>query len=289
MVNFSKLDTKALIEAAMAPTTSQLKHQPKQLTPYNPEEPKTFDTISRKRTRNTEKARLSDDSLFESNSSEDTFFAKPTKKKQKQVVADDDDEDYDVPKRQLRNKGKGCASIAEQIDDDDDADNATIFEPVKSTKPKCTTISHKPSSASSRKASMVPKRRKSLGTPVPNSLEDAHAADKELFRMKADGKPWKQIKVVWQNLMGKQIGDSTLSVRYCKMKENFEKSGGRDVSSTCLEVGWPLSPSLFTVARAVGALSASFLTNALSSICTYADRYSHIGHAHPQVQGKSRS
>ena len=30
---------------------------------------------------------------------------------------------------------------------------------------------------------------------------------------------------------GKSTGDSTLSVRYCKMKDNFEKAGGKDVSS----------------------------------------------------------
>jgi hypothetical protein len=68
-----------------------------------------------------------------------------------------------------------------------------------------------------------------------SSLENAHPTDRELFKMKADRKPWKGIKVVWERLMDKQIGDSTLSVRYCKMKENFEKSGGKNVSSKFLK------------------------------------------------------
>jgi hypothetical protein len=232
MVNFSKLDTKALIEAAMAPSTSQAKYPPNQPASYTPEEPEIIDSISRKRIRNSDKARLSDDSLFESDSSEDTFVSKPSRKKQKQLF-EDDDEDKTVPRRPLRNKGKGHASVAEFSGSAASEEDGASFQPVKTTKPKLPTASRKASS-SSRKAAMVPKRRKSLGTPVPSSLENAHPADKELFKMKADGKPWKEIKVVWERLMNKKIGDSTLSVRYCKMKENFEKSDGKDVSSVSI-------------------------------------------------------
>jgi len=229
MVNYTKLDNKALIEAATAPNPSQPKHQSKQLIPYTPKENKVFDNATRKRTRTADKASLSNGGLFGSESSEDTFIPKPSQKKQKQVV-DNDDEEYDAPQRQFPRKDKDRTSMTEHTDDSDDDGDDAAFQTVKSTKPKLTTASRKPSS-SYRKASLVANRRKSVGTPVPTSLEGAHPADKELFRMKADGKPWKQIKPVWEKLMGKQTGNSTLSVRYCKMKENFEKAGSKDVSS----------------------------------------------------------
>jgi len=266
MVNYTKLDNKALIEAATASNPSQPKHQSKQLIPYTPKEQEVFDNISRKRTRTAEKASLSNDGLFGSESSEDTFTSNPSKKKQKQAV-DNDDEEFDAPQRQLPRKDKDRTSMAEHTDDSDDGEDNAAFQAVKSTKPKLTTASRKPSS-SYRKASLVANRRKSVGTPVPTSLEGAHPADKELFRMKADGKPWKQIKPVWEKLMGKQTGNSTLSVRYCKMKENFEKAGGKDVSS----------PSPDHVYSGWHSLFASVLTLESDQI---------IGHAHPQVQSQS--
>jgi len=274
MVNYTKLDNKALIEAATASSTSQPKHRSKQLIHYTPEEQEAFDNTSRKRTRTADKASLSNDGLFGSESSEDTFVSKPSKKKQKQVV-DSDDEEYDAPRRQLPRKDKDRASMAERTDDSDDGEDDAAFQAVKSTKPKLTTASRKPSS-SYRKASLVANRRKSVGTPVPTSLEGAHPADRELFRMKADGKPWKQIKPVWEKLMGKQTGDSTLSVRYCKMKENFEKAGGKDVSSLSLGgvySGWHALFASALVARAFSALTLE------------SDQIT--GYAHSQVQSQS--
>jgi hypothetical protein len=250
MANYTKLDNKALIEAATAPNPSQSKHQSKQLIPYTPKEHKVFDNASRKRTRTADKASLSNDGLFGSESSEDTIIPKPSQKKQKQVV-DNDDEEYDAPQRQLPREDKDRISMTEHTDDSDDGDDGgdgAAFQAVKSTKPKLTTASRKPSS-SHRKVSLVANRRKSVGTPVPTSLEVAHPADKELFRMKADGKPWKQIKPVWEKLMGKQTGNSTLSVRYCKMKENFEKAGSKDVSSLSPDGVYSGWHSLFASAR----------------------------------------
>lgn len=272
MVNFSKLDTKALIEAAIAPNATQPEQQPEQPTYYTPEEQEIFVTTSRKRTRNCDEAPLSDDSLFESDSSQATFIAKPSKKKQKQL-GDENDEVYNLSQHRLRNKGNGHVSMPEQADKDDEEEDDAAFPPARLTKLKLATASRKPSS--SHKASMVPKRRKSIGTPVPANLEDAHPADKELFKMKADGKPWKEIKVVWESLMNKKIGDSTLSVRFCKMKENFEKSGGKDVSSSLREYRRPPLPSLLASPHAARALSASFLSSSSLPTCTYSDNHSH--------------
>ena len=232
MVNFAKLDTSALIEAAMAPSTSQPTHQLKSLTSDTHEEPKTFGATSRKRPRRSDQEHLSENSLSGSESSDETFITRPTKKKRRQPV-NEIDEDYDLSQRRMRNKDKGRASGTEPFNYDDnnndtEEDDDANFQPVKSAK---STSASRKSSTPSRKVTTTSKPRKSVGIPVPTNLEDAHPADKELFRMKTDGKPWKQIKPVWEKLMGKSTGDSTLSVRYCKMKDNFEKAGGKDVSS----------------------------------------------------------
>jgi hypothetical protein len=234
MVNYTKLDNKALIEAATAPSISPSKPQSKQLIPYTPGDLEAFDNTSRKRTRTADKVSLSNDSIFGSESSEDTFVSKPSRKKKQKQVVDNDGEEYDAPQRQLPRKDKYRASMAEHIDGSDDGEDNAAPQALKLAKPKLTDASRK-SSSSYRKASHVANRHKSTGIPVPTTLEGAHPADKELFRMKADGKSWKQIKPVWEKLMGKQTGDSTLSVRYCKMKENFEKAGGKDVSSPSLD------------------------------------------------------
>jgi hypothetical protein len=263
MVNYTKLDNKALIEAATASSASQPKHGSKQLIPYTPEEQEVFDNNSRKRTRTADKASLSNNGLSGPETSEDTFVSKPSKKKQKQVV-EIDGEEYDAPQRQLPRKDKDRVSMAEHTDDSDDSEDNAAFQAVKSTKPKLTTASRKPSS-SYRKASLVANRRKSVSTPIPTSLEGAHPADKELFRMKADGKPWKQIKPVWEKLMGKQTGDSTLSVRYCKMKENFEKASGKDVSSPFLDGVYSGLHILFASVPTARAFTGSSLNSTSSS------------------------
>jgi hypothetical protein len=225
-------DNKALIEAAMASGANQSQQQSLYATFYGLEELDTFVTTSRKRTRKSDKACLSSDTILESNSSEETFVTKSVKKKQKQLAHDD--EPYSVPQRPPQTNSSDRAYIAEHIDNDNSEEDNSTLGLIIPAKSKLTTASHKPSS-SSCKAAMVPKRRKSLGTPVPSSLEIAHPANRELFKMKADKKPWKEIKVVWERLTGKQIGESTLSVKYCKMKENFGKSDGKIVSPKSLK------------------------------------------------------
>ena len=288
MVNFSKLDTNALIEAAVTPSTSQPKQQPKTLAYYTPEEPKPSETTSRKHNRRSDQKRLSEDSISGSDSSADTFVTGPSKKKQKQPV-NDSDEDYDIPRRQIRSRGKSHAFTAKQISDDNygDEDDTSDVSYVESPKPKVPFASRK-TSTPSHKASTTSKPRKALGTRVPTRLEDAHPADKELFRMKTDGKPWKQIKPVWEKLMGKLTGASTLSVRYCKMRENFEKVDGNDVS---LSSG---------VSGSLVIITSSFYSRDKHKSDVDNDIWSFLlppnltilhttGHAHPQIQGQSRS
>jgi hypothetical protein len=230
MVNFSKLDNKALIEAAVAPSASLPELQREHDSSYGPKDLDNSDTISGKKRQKSNKASLSSDNLFEPNSSEENVATKPFKKKRKRLG---DNEPRDSTQGRLQTKGNVRVYIPEHIGNYEEEQDDASLGPMMPTKSKLTAPPQKPHP--SCKAVTAPTRRKSLGTPVPNSLENAHPADKELFRMKADGKPWKEIKLVWERLMDKQIGDSTLSVRYCKMKENFEKSDGKDVSSKSLK------------------------------------------------------
>jgi hypothetical protein len=224
MVNFSKLDNKALIEAAVAPSASLPELQREHHSSYGPKDLDNSVTISGKKRQKSNKASLSSDNLVEPNSSEESVVTKPFKKKRKRLG---DDEPRDSLQGRLQTKSNVRVYIPEHIGNCEEQDDASLGA-MMPTKTTLTVPPRKP--PSSCKTATAPTRRKSLGTPVPNSLENAHPADKELFRMKADGKPWKEIKLVWERLMDKQIGDSTLSVRYGKMKENFEKTDGKDVS-----------------------------------------------------------
>lgn len=154
---------------------------------------------------------------------------KKQKKKYGRVVytaISDDDNDNEEGPLVVRNKGKGKA-VNSFIASDSDED---IRRYTKSSKTKNgSSGKSKSKSAHQRNLSQL-KAKKARGTPVPFSLETAHEADRQMFKMKAEGKSWKDIKSVWERLMGKTTGDSTLSVRYCKMKENLEISGSKEVS-----------------------------------------------------------
>lgn len=281
MVNFAKLDTKALIEAATASSTAQLK----QPSPYALEAPQSLKASSCKRPRNSAQKDQSNDSTFASDSSEATPLAMPSKKKQKELL-DDEDEECSMSPHPLRNTGKIHTSFLKLLESDEDGDIASKLP--QSTNSRPTTSLRKPSS-SSRKPAMPTKRRKSLGTPVPSSLESAHPADQELFKMKADGKPWKEIKVVWESLMNKKIGDSTLSVRYCKMKENFQKFGAKDVSSLSLGANGASTSSWLCFCTRLQESFHHLSWPRVLPWCTIMLTCTHaIGHAYSEIQGKSR-
>ena len=219
MVNHSNLDKAALIALAIAPDISQPKKLPKAFTPYTPNLPESSGATSRKRTHDGRHgAHFSDDDdLTQSDSSE---TARYSKKPKRHIQHTDSEAQHPIKPR--KRKYRASSFLATSSDSSDHH------------KSKSKSKSHK----KPRKTAALSKQKKAIGTPVPWSLEKAHEADKQLFKLKAEGKPWKEIKKVWEDLMGKTTGDSTLSVRYCKMKENFEKTGGKDVGFVFLFFGW---------------------------------------------------
>ena len=51
--------------------------------------------------------------------------------------------------------------------------------------------------------------------PIPRSYEECEEADKALLDMRDnEGKTWKEIRVVWEELTGQKTGNSTLPNRY---------------------------------------------------------------------------
>ena len=78
-----------------------------------------------------------------------------------------------------------------------------------------------------------------------------------MFRMKGEGRSWKDITAEWSRLTGRQPGSSSLSVRYMKLKEKFSRMGDPDVS-----LGFPLV-SFSTVL----ALVSGYMALAIVSVC----------------------
>lgn len=50
-----------------------------------------------------------------------------------------------------------------------------------------------------------------------------------ILRMKDEGKTWAEIKPKWEEMTGQAIKDSTLRVRYMKLKSNITVFGEGDV------------------------------------------------------------
>ena len=230
MVNYKQLGNDALIAAATTPDTSKPKMLPKAFTPYVPEGSENSDRLSHKRTHGHRHVDSEEDDnndeMTESDTSDTDRYTKKSKKRRLEDVSDQDQRPVRSTKRKYR---------------------ASSFLASSSSSSEYTRSSKRPKSLARssnhqhfrRKKPAPPKTKKAVGTPVPYSLENAHEADKQLWMMKAEGKPWKDIKKMWEEKMGKKTGDSTLSVRYCKMKENFEKRGGKDVSLMSLMASHP--------------------------------------------------
>ena len=79
------------------------------------------------------------------------------------------------------------------------------------------------------------------GRAIPNTLEEADAADKMLWTWRVAGRGWKDIQKEWERITTKKPGDGTLSARYGKMQDSFAAHGALDVSSPRLLILPPLS------------------------------------------------
>ncbi|KAJ9267191.1 hypothetical protein DTO195F2_424 [Paecilomyces variotii] len=68
-----------------------------------------------------------------------------------------------------------------------------------------------------KKAKATPEKRT-----IPTSYEEAGREDRLLLQMKdKENKTWSEIREAWFGLTGVQVGGSTLSIRYARLKANF--------------------------------------------------------------------
>lgn len=79
-----------------------------------------------------------------------------------------------------------------------------------------------------KKAKATPEKRT-----IPTSYEEAGREDRLLLQMKdKENKTWSEIREAWFGLTGVQVGGSTLSIRYARLKANFVTFTPNDVSVT---------------------------------------------------------
>jgi hypothetical protein len=136
----------------------------------------------------------------------------------------------------------------DQDDDGDEEEEASDFDSPSPPRKKKTTAK-KTSASTTRRPVKARKARKAKNAtssaaskrsasaknrnyvfPVANTLSEASEADRMMFRMKGEGKSWKEITAEWSRMTGRQPGSSSLSVRYIKLKEKFARMGDPDVS-----------------------------------------------------------
>lgn len=250
MVDLTKLSSKDLVAAAMTPSHSQPKHQPKAFTPYTSKVSPPSATASGKGGRGLRRgAKVTKDRMVESDydqvtrkrlprvaknnrdrlsgsDSTDSSEAPIPPKKQKKKQGKDDNMTHDMIAQTI-GKAESTASKpdypSDESEEDSDIDDLVLAKEPK--KPVLKTVT--------RTDMRTPQKGMKAGsTAIPFSLKKAHEADRQMFKMRTAGKPWKAIKPIWENLMQKKIGGSTLSVRYLKLKENLEKQPGSTAVST---------------------------------------------------------
>ena len=111
-------------------------------------------------------------------------------------------------------------------DDDDGDDEYTNTPPSRRRK----TRTNKPNPNKSKsKARIASAKNRKQNFPVASAISEASEADKMMFRMKGEGKSWKEITAEWTRMTGRKPGFSTLSVRFGKLQEKFARMGDMDV------------------------------------------------------------
>ena len=254
------LSTADLIASALQPVTLAPQRAPKSFTPaskenkrladehyrrHNPENldlmsldgsddesseaeiPKKSGSTSRKR-RDEEDSTSAESTDFES-SDEDEEEDDDESDNNTGETSSDDDRPH---KRRRLEKGKSKASSGKKRPSKKNSSSKKAASTKKSSKPRSSKRG-RGAPGVSRRRSLAQKMRTGKSKVWPSKIEDASDADKLMFRMKAEGKDWKAIKKEWLRIDGRDnIGESTLSVRYCKMREIFLAMDGSSVSSS---------------------------------------------------------
>ncbi len=126
--------------------------------------------------------------------------------------------------------------------DDDDDDEYTNTQPSRRRKSK--TNKAGPNKSKS-KARVISAKNRKQNFPVASTISEASEADKMMFRMKGQGKSWKEITAEWTRMTGHKPGFSTLSVRFGKLQEKFARMGDMDVRPFVPPLGTLLLPQVY--------------------------------------------
>ncbi|KAI9816259.1 MAG: hypothetical protein M1827_001860 [Pycnora praestabilis] len=59
------------------------------------------------------------------------------------------------------------------------------------------------------------------GRTIPTNYAEASEGDKMLLKMKEEGKPWKEIRSMWEEITGEKTGASTLPNRLARLQANM--------------------------------------------------------------------
>ncbi|ERF74988.1 hypothetical protein EPUS_08529 [Endocarpon pusillum Z07020] len=111
-------------------------------------------------------------------------------------------------------------------DDDDDGDDEYTNTPP--SRRKKTGTNKSTATKSKSKARIASAKNRKQNFPVASAISEASEADKMMFRMKGEGKSWKEITAEWTRMTGRKPGFSTLSVRFGKLQEKFARMGDMD-------------------------------------------------------------
>ena len=212
MVDYKSMDSKSLIAAALKPGAEEPARLPKAFTPYvpPPADAKGKEAPTARKKRGRPRKHHNPDTDPESSG--------------------DGVEGPRCKKSRWADKVVG-EGIAIGGDDDGNGEIADDNEPKPKEKPR---RGRKSSKFTTTAGTMdkAPERKKK-NYPIPLTLASAHPADKKILEMKDAGKPWREIKPIWEEMTGQTVGDSTLSVRYSQIKRNLEKGGSKEVSFSC--------------------------------------------------------
>ncbi|KAF7511959.1 hypothetical protein GJ744_003192 [Endocarpon pusillum] len=113
-------------------------------------------------------------------------------------------------------------------DDDDDDDGDDEYTNTPPSRRKKTRSTKSTANKSKSKARIASTKNRKQNFPVASAISEASEADKMMFRMKGEGKSWKEITAEWTRMTGRKPGFSTLSVRFGKLQEKFARMGDMD-------------------------------------------------------------
>ena len=224
------MSSKDLINVAMTPSDPALQYSPDDSRPVVVSDEHEVPPLPRSKWRAGHQ-RSSPQKTSDFSSASESGRLKKRQKKDKDYFGDGSEEygsekDLEPVEKSSKVYYPGQVHQAYRAQDPTDIDYS--IQPETRPKPR-NSIGETPQKSLGKKT--PPSRQpKAKSTPVPKTMDELNEADKVMLEMKEEGVSWGKIKSVWESLMGHSVGLSTLSVRWCKLKENLSMVGKSNVS-----------------------------------------------------------